>query len=107
MLNRSFGIRQGSGESAKIRLIDNFTASGVNLTVQVDAVPKLHTLDVVAGLCFEVLKSPGNDKWLGKTVDLSAAYRQLGINPKSYWVSYIGVFDPSCGCAKVYSLPFL
>ena len=31
---------------------------------------------------------------MGKTVDMSAAYRQLGVSPSSRWVSYIAVYDP-------------
>ena len=44
VVSRRFGIRQASGEVTKIRLIDDFTASNVNQTVQVDNAPKLHTL---------------------------------------------------------------
>ena len=32
VVSRRFGIRQGSGEKAKVRLIDDFSASGVNST---------------------------------------------------------------------------
>jgi hypothetical protein len=106
VISRRFGIRQTSGEVVKIRLIDDFTASNVN---QVDNSPKLHTLDIVAALCMELLKLPGQGAWVGKTIDLSSAYRQLGISPSSRWVSYIAVYDPSSGSAKVFSmraLPF-
>ena len=104
-----FGIRQSSGDVVKIRLIDDFTASNVNQAVQVENAPKLHTLDVVAALCMELLRQHGNAEWVGKTIDLSSAYRQLGISPNSRWVSYIAVYDPSSKSAKIYSmraLPF-
>ena len=109
MVSRRFGIKQGSGEKLKVRLIDDFSASGVNSTVQVDSNAKLHTLDVVAALCMELLRATPNAEWVGKTVDLSAAYRQLALSPKSRWVSFVAVFDPVSKRPKIYSmraLPF-
>lgn len=109
VISRRFGIKQGSGEKLKVRLIDDFSASGVNSTVQVDSNSKLHTLDVVAALCMELLRSSPVKCWKGKTVDLSAAYRQLAVSPTSRWVSYIAVFDPSSRSPKIYAmraLPF-
>lgn len=109
VVSRRFGIRQGSGESSKIRLIDDFSASGVNDTVQVENATKLHTLDIAAALCLELLRVPGKDPWLGKTFDLASAYRQLGIAPGSYWVSYIAVYDPATSSPKIFAmraLPF-
>ena len=79
VISRRFGIRQSSGESTKIRLVDDFHASGVNDTVQVETAPKLHMLDVAAALCSELLGIPGSHVWLGKTIDSSSAYRQLGV----------------------------
>eukprot|EP00435_Cladocopium_sp_Y103_P066069 s1270_g28.t1 len=109
VVSRRFGIKQVSGEVCKVRLIDDFTASGVNATVQVETSNKLHTLDVAASICMELLKRSSDNDWVGKTVDLSAAYRQLGIAPTSKWVSYIAVFDPVSRKPKVFSmraLPF-
>eukprot|EP00435_Cladocopium_sp_Y103_P041947 s405_g11.t1 len=107
VVNRRFGIKQQSGEKVKIRLIDDFSASGVNSTVQVESSNKLHTLDVVAALCLELLKAQPNDRWVGKTVDLSAAYRQLGVSPQSRSLSFIAVFDPSIGGPKILSMKAL
>ena len=107
VVSRRFGIRQSSGDSSKIRLIDDFTASNVNQTVQVTNAPKLHTLDVVAVLCVELLKASGDSQWVGKTVDLSSAYRQLGVAPGSQWVSYIAVYDPEGKEPKVFSMKAL
>ena len=95
VINRRFGIKQTSGDRVKVRLIDDFSASGVNSTVQIDSSTKLHTLDIAAALCMDLLKKSPTSQWVGKTVDLSAAYRQLGVSPKSRWVAYIAVFDPS------------
>ena len=107
VVSRRFGIRQSSGDVVKIRLIDDFTASNVNQTVQVENAPKLHTLDIVAALCMELLRQHGDVVWLGKTIDLSSAYRQLGVSPQSKWVSYIAVYDPSTKTAKIYSMKAL
>ena len=109
VVSRRFGIKQGAGEKVKVRLIDDFSASGVNSTVQVDSNAKLHTLDVVAALCMELLRATPDGEWVGKTVDLSAAYRQLALSPKSRWVSFVAVFDPVSKGPKIYSmraLPF-
>ena len=109
VVNRRFGIKQSSGESVKVRLIDDFSASGVNSAVQVSSMPKLHTLDVVAALSLELCRPPVPEGVVGKTVDLSAAYRQLGISPKSEHVSYISVYNPRKRRPEVYlmrALPF-
>eukprot|EP00438_Fugacium_kawagutii_P023706 Skav228033 [mRNA] locus=scaffold1188:5424:7796:+ [translate_table: standard] len=109
IINRRFGIKQSSGETVKIRLIDDFSASGVNSSVQVSSMPKLHTLDVVAALSLELTRPPVDGPWVGKTVDLSSAYRQLGISPKSEFASYISVFNPKTKRPEVYlmrALPF-
>ena len=109
VVSRRFGIRQSSGDVLKIRLIDDFSASGVNDTVQVESATKLHTLDVAAALCMELLRVSPGQQWLGKTIDLSSAYRQLGVSPCSKWVSYVAVFDPGTNGPKVFAmraLPF-
>ena len=109
VVNRRFGIKQSSGDSVKVRLIDDYSASGVNSSVQVSSMPKLHTLDVVAALCLEISRPPILEPFVGKTVDLSAAYRQLGISPQSEHVSYISVYNPKLKQPEVYlmrALPF-
>ena len=109
VVSRRFGIKQASGDSWKVRLIDDFSASGVNDTVQVESATKLHTLDIAAALCMELLRVSGSCQWMGKTIDLSAAYRQLGVAPGSKWASYIAVYNPDTGQPMVFSmraLPF-
>eukprot|EP00435_Cladocopium_sp_Y103_P043140 s2541_g12.t1 len=109
IINRRFGIKQSSGDSMKIRLIDDFSASGVNATVQVETAPKLHTLDIVGALLMELLRLGNPEQLVGKTVDLSKAYRQLGIAPGSRWVAYVAVYDPCTRSPKIFSmraLPF-
>ena len=77
--------------------------------MQVDNAPKLHTLDIVAALCMELLRADPSSHWVGKTIDLSSAYRQLGVSPTSKWVSYIAVYNPETKKAEIFSmraLPF-
>ena len=69
IVNRRFGIRQGD----KVRLIDDFSASGVNGCVQAGAAPYLHTLDFVAALLREINIGDRSNRWLGKTFDLASA----------------------------------
>ena len=45
-VSKRFGVVQGS----KVRCVDDFTGSSVNLAVQSCESPRPHTLDVVAGL---------------------------------------------------------
>jgi len=66
IVSRRFGIRQTSGDTIKVRLIDDFAASGVNDTVRVESAAKLHTIDVAAALCMELLKSSADQQWLEK-----------------------------------------
>lgn len=54
VISRRFGILQNSGDTAKVRLIDDFSASGVNSTVQVNSCTKLHALDVAAALILKL-----------------------------------------------------
>eukprot|EP00438_Fugacium_kawagutii_P031390 Skav210360 [mRNA] locus=scaffold2370:122616:124334:- [translate_table: standard] len=107
IINRRFGIVQGQGDSRKVRLIDDFSASGVNDTVQVSSAVKLHTLDVVGALGVELLRKFPDTPWKGKTVDLSSAYRQLGVSSNALRVSYIGVFNPTTRKVEVFSMQAL
>ena len=105
VINRRFGIRQGG----KIRLIDDFSASGVNGCVQANASPFLHTLDFIAALLKALNVKDRNRQWVGKTFDLASAYRQMVVAESSSWVSYVAVYNPSTDKAEIYqmkALPF-
>lgn len=86
-----------------MRLIDDFSASSVNQTTQVNTTPKLHTLDVVAAMLLRVSQKGGAYNWVGKTVDLSSAYRQLAIAEESLW-AYVVCFNPFSRKPEVYQL---
>jgi len=106
-LSRRFGILQGS----KLRCIDDYSRSSVNSSVQTCESPKPHTLDVYAALCVLVMSSCGhpNSKWLGRTFDLTGAYRQCAVHPESRPYAHIAVRHPSTGDIKAFrmlALPF-
>lgn len=90
-LSRRFGISQGE----KVRCIDDYSRSSVNSTVQTCESPKPHTLDVYAALCVLVMSSAATSKkWLGRTFDLTGAYRQCAVHPDSKPYAHIAVRHP-------------
>lgn len=103
-MSRRFGLLQGSGDGRKVRLIDDFSASLVNQTTQVSTTPKLHTMDVVAAMLLRISEVAPHFQWTGKTVDLSAAYRQLAIHEGSLSHAYIACYNPFSQRAEVYQL---
>ena len=105
-LSRRFGVRQ----DGKIRCVDDFSASGVNATAQPMESPKLHTLDVLAGLLSALLQ-PGDasSRRMARSFDLKNAYRQCALSPDSHPFSHIVVGDPTTRSLKAFrmrALPF-
>ena len=106
-----FAVYQG--EEKKVRPIDDCKRSGLNSAYTVNF--KLELLDIDALACllaalaeatqsghFECKLSDGSligckvhpsvafDEWMGRTLDLSRAYKQLGIDEKSRRLSVVG-----------------
>ena len=105
VVSRRFGLKQGP----KVRLIDDFSGSCVNLTTQAETTPSLHTLDVVAAMLLRVVCRGRGFAWVGKTVDLSAAYRQLAVAEESLWAAYVVCFNPHSRKPEIFqmlALPF-
>ena len=105
VISRRFGIMQGS----KMRVIDDYSMSGVNATVQVSESPKPHATGQVVALCLSLLANCGHQTMMGRTFDLKSAYRQLCIAPQSSWASYVACWDASAKAPKVFrvrALPF-
>ncbi|CAK9007681.1 Uncharacterized protein SCF082_LOCUS9564 [Durusdinium trenchii] len=105
VVSRRFGLKQGP----KVRLIDDFSGSCVNLTTQAETTPSLHTLDVVAAMLLQVVCKGRGFAWVGKTVDLSAAYRQLAVAEESLWAAYVVCFNPHSRKPEIFqmlALPF-
>ena len=78
IINRRFGLKQRN----KVRLIDDFSGSQVNSTVQSFESPKPHNTDVIASVVLSLLRC-NSKQFLGRAYDLKSAYRQLGINKDS------------------------
>eukprot|EP00438_Fugacium_kawagutii_P023433 Skav223482 [mRNA] locus=scaffold643:15800:17638:+ [translate_table: standard] len=100
VVSRRFGLRQ----SAKVRLIDDMSGSGINQTVQASESPKPHGTDVVAAMILEVLRRKPTTKVLGRTFDMKAAYKQLAIADSSLWASFVAIFNPIIRKPEVYQL---
>ena len=107
-VSKRFGVVQGS----KVRCMDDFTGSSVNLAVQSCESPRPHTLDVVAGLLSIMMdRSKHTKAWVGRVFDLKSAYRQCYIHEDSLKHSFIGVYHPgpSDGVVRAFrmlALPF-
>ena len=99
IINRRFGLKQPN----KVRLIDDFSGSQVNSTVQSFESPKPHNTDVIASVVLSLLRCESK-QFLGRAYDLKSAYRQLGINKDSLWASYVVVFNPYKRTPEVYQL---
>ena len=109
-LSRRFGLVQRRG---KVRLIDDYTESGINGCVTVLESPVLHTVDVACATLkywFEKCSMSNLDPALcTRTYDLTSAYRQIGLNEHGRRYSYLRVYDPNDRCVKVFQatvLPF-
>eukprot|EP00435_Cladocopium_sp_Y103_P004054 s4006_g1.t1 len=101
-----FGLRQG----AKVRPIDNLTASGINSTVGLPERLQVDTIDEVASLIKRLMQVHGHGcKLVGRTYDLRKAYRQLGVHEDDYRFSWIAVWSTEHSCVKLFrmkGLPF-
>ena len=109
-LTRRFGVVQKKG---KVRLIDDYSESGVNSCVGVCESPSLHTVDVAAALLvfwFSVCSDAKADSTLHtRTFDLTSAYKQVGLSKLGRDYSYTRVLDPGDMKVKVFQgtvLPF-
>ena len=74
------------------------SASLVNSAVQVCESPQPHTIDVLGCLLLECLDKFPREKFLGRSYDLKAAYRQLGLSEEALRHAYITFYD--CGDGK-------
>ena len=109
ILTRRFGILQGG----KVRPIDDFTASLINLTSSSTEAISLHgvgTIGSLAAFWLEQLhRSRASESLLVKTVDLRKAYKQLCVSEKALDDAFIVVWDPHERKPKIFRscvLPF-
>ena len=85
----------------KVRLIDNYVSSEINSTVQSAESPKPHS---IAAVILESMKMNLDIAEVGRTLDLSHAYRQVAIKDSAKWAAYIVVFNPQTERSEVYQL---
>jgi hypothetical protein len=127
-ISRRFPLDQGS----KIRPIDDYAESSINLChgrfdklwlMDVDYIASLlrtvdmavhgetHCLISSTDKSYDIsgIKKPERIKFLGKTIDLKSAYKQLFVKPSDRWASCISVFDPETNRPGLFcqvTLPF-
>lgn len=107
-VGKRFGIRQGP----KIRVIDDCTCCGLNLTVGLHEKFKLHSVGFLAamlGCAMKLCPAEGRPTLKGRTYDLRSAYKQFAVHPDDRAVLRMGVnFPDSDKCAIIgfNSLPF-
>ena len=118
ILTRHFGVEQSSTRAdgsvvSKVRPVDDYTESQVNLTNSSDETVSPHGVDtIVAGACLRVVSRPKDrapENLMGCTIDLRKAYKQLAIAPKSLNDAYLCVFDTETGTPAAFRtlvLPF-
>ena len=96
---RRFGLQQ----SSKVRLIDDFSISGVKAMVSVAESPKPHSVDILAAKSLEMLRLFPN-KTLRKAFNLKSAYRQLAVSPEPSWASYVAMWDSANSTPAIFRL---
>ena len=107
-VGKRFGIHQGS----KIRVIDDCTCCGLNLTVGLHEKFKLHSVDFLAAMLGCALKfgdDGGRPQLRGRTYDLRSAYKQFAVHPSDRQILRMGVNVPGakqCAIIGFNSLPF-
>ena len=108
-LSRRFPIRQGT----KIRLIDDYSASGVNDSCAVHTKVDLHAVDTFIGVVKAYFDGMcGCEKGpslLAKTYDLKSAYRQILIKESHLRFAYFCIYNHKSGRPEIFrslSLPF-
>ena len=120
VLTRRFGVKQTSTSQdgsrvEKVRPIDDFTESLVNLTNGSQESIVVHGVDfIVASIRYRLSNTNGcregtGSQLLAKAIDLRKAYKQLPVSACSLEDSFLGVVNPSSNKFEVYRcnvLPF-
>ena len=109
VISHRFPLKQG----AKVRPIDDYSRSGVNAAVTTLEQPTVDTSDVAAAmysrLANNLLKAGRPAHILGRSYDLTSAYRQLCVSKRSSKFANIAVFCPEENRTLVFKqlcLPF-
>ena len=102
--------RFGLLQKAKLRPIDNFTASQVNSTVGLRDKLQVDSIDEICAMikCW-AQQSGGRVRLVGRSYDLRRAYRQIGIMQDHLKFGWISVWDPDSNQPRLFrmeSMPF-
>ena len=92
-LNLRFVLFQGSNQ--KVRVIDDAKESAVNSAYSSTVKLQLQDVDYAAAMALGAMKEVGLSTsdaldWLGKTFDLSKAYKQLAVLPEHQLHAVVG-----------------
>ena len=97
----------------KVRPIDDYKASLVNLAVTQNEGVTIHTIDHIASMLAFWMRSgslSSEDGLVAKCWGLFDAYKQAPLSDEAFHLdSYLAVYDPSCSSAKIFKqrvLPF-
>ena len=109
-LNPRFVLFQGSNN--KVRVIDDAKQGSVNAAYSSTIKLQLQDVDYAASMAFEIMRTSSqldaqSLEWMGKTFDLSKAYKQLAVLPEHQVHAIVGF--PVKGVWRFYksiSLPF-
>ena len=108
LLARRFGLKQRE----KIRVVDDCTIGGFNRTTGSCEKLKLHAIDEVAAYVSWTMSNIHNfstKDWVGKTYDLTSAYKQFGVSVADRKLLRIWTLNPESGepvLLGTNSLPF-
>ena len=104
---KRFPLQQGG----KLRLIDDFSAAGVNQTVGMAEKLRVESVDELTATILVMLRKCGGNTMLnlvGRTFDLKSAYKQFGVDAEHQKTLRIAQRHPEGGVRffAVQSLPF-
>ena len=118
VLTRRFGVEQSSfdvnvGSVKKVRPIDDYTESLVNLTNSSTETICPHGVDtILAAAAYRIRKGRKlglRESLVAKTVDLRKAYKQLPVSSASLPDAFLCVLNPATSCPEIFRscvLPF-
>eukprot|EP00438_Fugacium_kawagutii_P035994 Skav221846 [mRNA] locus=scaffold1115:19121:20785:+ [translate_table: standard] len=97
-------------QSDKVRLTDDALASGLNSGFGTSNKLQLFDVDLLVATILNLQKASENrsplwgpcPKLLGRTLDLSSAYKQLGAFAEQMWQRVLAVYDPQVKAARYF-----
>ena len=100
LVGHRFGLKQGE----KVRLIDDLTMGGQNLTVQAAESPKPFNTDVIGALLLGLMKKMPSEALVGRSYDLKSAYKQMALSEESLKAPYVACHNPHTNRPAIFQL---